>query len=193
MMENNAENNAENKNIFPYKIFKVVKSFRIVICKLLILLSYFGIIFVPIIIYASLINKLEWGKYDHKPTPESIVKFKEISLPFIIIQTIVAFFGGLQLRWGFNTEWPADFWCKNPFLLQSIFSYGHTIYTLIVWEMTNLMTLIIWTPDSIVTSIAFIPVFTYVIGCLITIFIYRECEQDNKEEEDEDEDLSSIY
>jgi hypothetical protein len=73
-----AKQTDSTQTIFPANVFKLIRPLRLIMFKLFIFLSYFGIIFVPIIIYANLINKLEWGKYDHKPTPESIVKFKEI-------------------------------------------------------------------------------------------------------------------
>lgn len=70
-----------------------------------------------------------------------------------------------------------EFWNNPPWEADSILVGGHMLYTLSVWELTNLITLMVWTPDSLTTLVAFSPVFSYLLGVILASIVNCEYRQ----------------
>lgn len=163
-------------NISDPKILALLSMLR----KIFIFACYVGVIIVPLIIYARLIIQLEW------PTDTS--GFNKISIWFVIVHSIMSLISSFRLP--INLRMSSDeFWCRSPLKLYSIFSPGHLISLLIIWQFANMIVLYVWQPSPAVIAISFVPVYTYVVGVFLGC-CYR-CEYDKYLARNKLKDLSA--
>lgn len=159
--------------------------------KTIVFTCYLAIMFAPVIIYVCLIQPLEWRSEEPhgfpfgpwKPTDESIKRFKEISMWFVGLQSIIALISSLRLG---TANYPTDnddFCCVSPCELKTIFSPCYLICLSIIWELTSIVTLSVWHPDPVAVAIGCIPIYIYTVGvplgCWFT-YEYSEYSTRNK-------------
>ena len=151
-----------------------------VACRVICLCLFFGIIFMPTIVHADFVNKLErvcsWdtGHYQCLLTEASRDKMNISVRWAAAILSILTLISSVRLPWdcrynGWECRFGDEnfkFWCRNPVEWNALFSTVHLLYSIGLWGATILFIVIFNKTDPITMAISFIPLYVYIIGSL---------------------------